>query len=65
MCENNGESLVVSYPQLCTEQPVLAIFVADAPIEILKIFDKAAKEVVLKTFTRKNIYILISITQSA
>ena len=50
MCENNGESLVISYPSLCREQPVLAIFVADAPTEMLRIFDQAAREVVLRDF---------------
>jgi hypothetical protein len=32
---------------------VLAIFVADAPTEMLKIFDQAAKEVVLHSFPGK------------
>eukprot|EP00042_Codosiga_hollandica_P055422 m.775740 g.775740 ORF g.775740 m.775740 type:complete len:908 (+) comp59111_c2_seq2:88-2811(+) len=50
MCESNGESLVISYSNLCREHPVLAIFVADAPKEVLKIFDSAAKDVVLSSF---------------
>jgi len=65
MCENNGESLVISYPSLCREQPVLAIFVADAPTEMLKIFDSAAKEVVRHSFPeyesiRSEIHVRIS-----
>ena len=44
------ELTVCRYPHLCREHPVLAIFVADAPTEMLKIFDYAAKEVVLKNF---------------
>ena len=50
MCEANAESLVVSYTHLCTEHPVLAIFVADAPTEVLAIFDRAAKQVVQQSF---------------
>lgn len=50
MCQTNGESLVVSYTDLCVVQPVLAIYVADAPTEMLAIFDRAAKEVVLEHF---------------
>lgn len=50
MCESNGESLVVSYTDICSVHPVLAIYVADAPTEMLSIFDRAAKEVVLEHF---------------
>jgi len=50
MCEQNRESLVISYTDLCTQHPVLAIYVADAPTEMLTIFDRAAKEVVLEQF---------------
>jgi DNA replication licensing factor MCM2 len=50
MCEANGESLVISYTHLCQEYPVLAIFVADAPTEVLEIFDKAAVAVVRQSF---------------
>ena len=42
--------LVCSYTNLCREHPVLAIFVADAPKEMLKIFDAAARDVVLSSF---------------
>lgn len=50
MCEANGESLVINYTHLCEEHPVLAIFVADAPMEVIEIFDKAAQDVVLEAF---------------
>eukprot|EP01147_Barroeca_monosierra_P002807 gene2807-5650_t len=50
MCESNGESLVVSYIDLCNHLPAIAIFVADAPTETLEIFDAAAKDVVLEHF---------------
>jgi DNA-directed RNA polymerase subunit RPC12/RpoP len=65
MCEVNGESLVISYTHLCQEHPVLAIFVADAPTEVLEIFDNAAKEVVLSSFPaydkiRKEIHVRIA-----
>lgn len=50
MCQTNGESLVISYTDLCREHPVLAIYVADAPTEVLSVFDQAAQAVVLETF---------------
>lgn len=50
MAEANEESLIISYTDLCTQHPVLAIFVADAPTEMLEIFDKAAKDVVKENF---------------
>ena len=50
MCEANQESLHISYAHLCQDYPVLAIFVADAPTEVLAIFDRAAKDVVGQTF---------------
>eukprot|EP01137_Pigoraptor_chileana_P035579 Opistho-2@29835 len=50
MCNKNGESLVINYRNLCIAHPVLAIYVADAPTEMLKIFDEAARDVVLETY---------------
>lgn len=50
MCSRNGESLVISYKDLMKEQQVISLFVADAPLEVLKIFDEVAKEVVLMSF---------------
>eukprot|EP00056_Hartaetosiga_gracilis_P004509 m.75779 g.75779 ORF g.75779 m.75779 type:complete len:898 (+) comp11854_c1_seq2:152-2845(+) len=47
MCQSNGESLVVSYVNLCQFFPEIAIMLADEPTEVLKVFDDAAKDVVL------------------
>eukprot|EP00054_Salpingoeca_dolichothecata_P010895 m.60530 g.60530 ORF g.60530 m.60530 type:complete len:898 (+) comp19194_c0_seq2:73-2766(+) len=65
LCESNGESLVVSFANLVVDEPVLAMFVTDAPSEILGIFDEAAKEVVLESFPsygkiRTDIHVRIS-----
>jgi len=50
MCENNKQSLTVDYNTLANEHQVLAYFLPEAPAEMLKIFDEAAKEVVLSMF---------------
>eukprot|EP00055_Hartaetosiga_balthica_P011307 m.50870 g.50870 ORF g.50870 m.50870 type:complete len:903 (+) comp7538_c0_seq1:90-2798(+) len=50
MCQANGESLIVSYINLCQVLPEVALFLADAPTEILAIFDAAAKDVVLEHY---------------
>ena len=50
MCENNKQSLIVDYNTLANEHQVLAYFLPEAPAEMLKIFDEAAKEVVLSMF---------------
>ena len=50
MCEANGRSLEVSYVELHQEQPLLALWVADAPTELLKIFDEVAAELVKESF---------------
>eukprot|EP00731_Ephydatia_muelleri_P001567 Em0001g1567a len=50
MCEANKQSLVVDYGMLAREQNVIAFFLPDAPMEMLKVFDEAAKEVVLSYF---------------
>ncbi|EXJ63982.1 minichromosome maintenance protein 2 [Cladophialophora yegresii CBS 114405] len=44
--EVNSESLEVSYDHLASTKAILAYFLANAPSEMLKIFDKAAFEVV-------------------
>ncbi|RVX75953.1 DNA replication licensing factor mcm2 [Exophiala mesophila] len=44
--EVNSESLEVSYDHLSSTKAILAYFLANAPTEMLKIFDKAAFEVV-------------------
>ena len=50
MCSENGQSLEVSYILLSTFAPVLAIWLADVPKQILNIFDEGAKEVVLELY---------------
>lgn len=42
----------VSFMELSHKAPTLAVFVADAPTEMLKIFDETAFEVVLAQFKR-------------
>ncbi|KAI9838378.1 MAG: MCM DNA helicase complex subunit [Sarea resinae] len=45
--EVNAESLEVSYEHLSSSKAILAYFVANAPAEMLKIFDEVAMEVTL------------------
>ncbi|KAK3378117.1 MCM2/3/5 family-domain-containing protein [Podospora didyma] len=45
--EINAESLEVSYEHLSTSKAILAYFLANAPAEMLKLFDEVAMEVVL------------------
>ncbi|ROV89055.1 hypothetical protein VSDG_08733 [Cytospora chrysosperma] len=45
--EINAESLEVSYTELANEKAILAFFLANAPTEILKLFDEVAMDVVL------------------
>ncbi|KAI5285977.1 MCM DNA helicase complex subunit [Ascosphaera aggregata] len=45
--EVNAESLDVSYAHLSEAKAIIAYFLANAPTEVLKIFDQAAMEVVL------------------
>merc|ERR1719431_1797302 len=65
MVEANKESLIVDYNVLASQEQVLAYFLPEAPTEILKIFDEAAKDVVLSMYPRydqivKEIHIRIS-----
>ena len=50
----NLQTLVIDYNVLACEQPlqVLAYFLPEAAAEMLKIFDEAAKEVVLSMYER-------------
>lgn len=48
----NKESLVVNYEDLAAREHVLAYFLPEAPTEMLKIFDEAAKEVVLAMYPK-------------
>jgi len=50
MCENNRQSLTVDYNNLANEHQVLAYFLPEAPAEMIRIFNEAAKEVVLSMF---------------
>ncbi|XP_033116539.1 DNA replication licensing factor mcm2-like [Anneissia japonica] len=52
MCEANKESLVIDYNILASKEHVLAYFLPEAPAEMLKIFDEAAKQVVLAMFQK-------------
>lgn len=50
MCEQNKSSFVVSYTDLANKEHVLAYFLPEAPFQMLEIFDKVAKEMVLSIF---------------
>ena len=50
MCTDNRSSLEVSYTDLGDMVPTLAIWLADAPREIFKLFNEALMEVVLDHF---------------
>ncbi|XP_066554425.1 DNA replication licensing factor MCM2 [Amia ocellicauda] len=52
MCKENRESLVVNYEDLAAREHVLAYFLPEAPTEMLKIFDEAAREVVLAMYPK-------------
>lgn len=65
MSEENNCSFEVDYTILSGEEQVLAYFLPEAPIEMLEIFNEAAKEVVLSMFPmyeriHKNIYVRIT-----
>ena len=45
--EVNAQSLEISYDHLSASRAVLAYFVANAPLEVLKIFDRVAMDVTL------------------
>ena len=50
MCEANGRALDVSFVELNREEPILALWVSDAPTEMLKIFDEVTTELVKESF---------------
>ncbi|RWS13295.1 DNA replication licensing factor mcm2-like isoform X1 [Dinothrombium tinctorium] len=50
MSEENKQSFEVDFNILATVEQVLAFFLPDAPLEMLEIFNEAAKEVVLSMF---------------
>ncbi|OAL69028.1 DNA replication licensing factor Mcm2 [Trichophyton violaceum] len=45
--EENSESLEVAYPHLSESKSIIAYFLANAPAEVLKIFDQVAMEATL------------------
>lgn len=52
MCAANEESLIVSWIELSQFEPCLAIWLADAPTEMLSILDEVAMNVVLASFPK-------------
>ncbi|CAG8487839.1 3298_t:CDS:10 [Paraglomus brasilianum] len=50
LCEEQIESLEVSYKHLSDAEPILATFLAKAPAEMLKIFDEVAFKVALRYY---------------
>eukprot|EP00937_MAST-01D_sp_MAST-1D-sp2_P000663 g663.t1 len=50
MCGANLQSLAVSYLHLSQDAPILAIWLADAPLDMLEIFDEVTFEVVVSQF---------------
>ncbi|KAA8494300.1 DNA replication licensing factor mcm2 [Porphyridium purpureum] len=50
MCAENRQSVVVSYGHLVSYDPVLAVWVADAPAEMLPLLDSEAFQVTLEFF---------------
>ena len=47
MCQNNESSFTIDYDTLLKTEKVLGFFLPKAPLEMLKIFDEVAKELVL------------------
>ena len=50
MCAANEQSLEVSYLHLSRHTPLLAIWLADAPKDMLAIFNEVTGDVVLQQF---------------
>ena len=50
MCETEGQSLEVDYEHLYQTNATLTYFLVNSPVELLKIFDEVAMEVVLSGF---------------
>ncbi|GFR02207.1 DNA replication licensing factor mcm2 [Trichonephila clavata] len=50
MCKENRQSFEVDYNFIAAEEQVLAYFLPEAPLDVLKVFDEAAKDVVLSMF---------------
>eukprot|EP00939_MAST-03C_sp_MAST-3C-sp1_P003584 g3584.t1 len=65
MCTANRQSLEVDYTHISARLPQVAIWLADAPREILDIFDEVAKEEVLRQYpnyedTHRTIHVRIT-----
>lgn len=65
MCTANEQSLEVSYMDLSSAVPNLAIWLADAPKDMISVFDEVAKEEVSRQFpdyadTHESIYVRIT-----
>lgn len=50
MCSLNRESLEVKFAHLAKQYAILAIYIIDAPAEMLEIFDRVARLVVLRLY---------------
>jgi DNA replication licensing factor MCM2 len=50
MCASNSSSLQMSYMHLGEYMPILAIWLADVPKDMLAIFDDVLKRIVLQNF---------------
>ena len=50
MCAANRQSLEVSFQHLSNAAPMLAIWVADMPAQMLRLFDTVAEQVVRSEF---------------
>ncbi|KAK4524304.1 hypothetical protein GAYE_SCF02G2203 [Galdieria yellowstonensis] len=50
MCAQNGQSLVVSYRHFYSNDPMLAVWLAESPTEILALFNEVATELTFKIF---------------
>lgn len=65
MCENNHSSFEVEFTHLAVYEQTLAYFLPEAPLQMLEIFDKVAKELVLAIYpmyerVTSNIHVRIS-----
>ncbi|GJQ08859.1 hypothetical protein GpartN1_g650.t1 [Galdieria partita] len=50
MCAQNGQSLIVSYRHFYSNDPMLAVWLAESPTEILDLFNEVATELTFKIF---------------
>lgn len=50
MAANNGQSLVINFKQFSAAEPTIGIWLADAPTQIIEIFNEGATDVTLSIF---------------